>query len=414
MKAQKGYVYYDEKQRVWIGRFSPNDSTAGKRKNFKVRAKTKIAATRKLEERIRALESGIVAPPREMLLDDVCLEYAKRKLIEAEYVGEKKIAGRRELSAPRAWLAQIRYFLGARKLASVKLADLEDFKRALAKLPTRSIVEEHNGRLVLLENERGKARSIEAVNRPLELLRAIYTFAVQNNYLDEKSNPFRFARGLIERHAETKLERFPTFGEELSLLNVCRDDRERGHLHDVLVLAADTGLRQKERATLGIKDIDFKANLIRVRQINAKANKAREIPMTARVRTVLERLCVENKRTGLVLGGLGETRKSFAATCRIAGVEGLDLHGFRHRFVTCAFLADVPRAVVLKASGHSSDEWKTYLNVSPEQLLALLDPMPGQTAEEVEAYALERMRELRDALGFTKIASLLSQLAEKL
>jgi hypothetical protein len=34
-------------------------------------------------------------------------------LIPAVYVGDKKIAGRRELSAPRTWLAQLEYYFGS-------------------------------------------------------------------------------------------------------------------------------------------------------------------------------------------------------------------------------------------------------------------------------------------------------------
>jgi len=37
-------------------------------------------------------------------------------LIPAVYVGDKKIAGRRELSAPRTWLAQLEYYFGSMKL----------------------------------------------------------------------------------------------------------------------------------------------------------------------------------------------------------------------------------------------------------------------------------------------------------
>jgi hypothetical protein len=52
----------------------------------------------------------------------------------------------------------------------------------------------------------------------------------------------------------------------------------------------------------------------------------------------------------------------------------------------------------LKASGHSSDEWKRYLNVTPEMLQDLLTPLDGQESETVKAYGVEVMRQLTEAL----------------
>jgi hypothetical protein len=45
-------------------------------------------------------------------------KFREEKLIPAVYVGDKKIAGRRELTAPRAWLLQLEYCFGAIKLHS--------------------------------------------------------------------------------------------------------------------------------------------------------------------------------------------------------------------------------------------------------------------------------------------------------
>jgi integrase len=60
---------------------------------------------------------------------------------------------------------------------------------------------------------------------------------------------------------------------------------DRAHLRAVLIIAADTGLRRNELFTLSWKenDIDFANRQIRLREINAKWNKGRTIPMTQRV-----------------------------------------------------------------------------------------------------------------------------------
>jgi hypothetical protein len=71
---------------------------------------------------------------------------------------------------------------------------------------------------------------------------------------------------------------------------------------------------------------------------------------------------------------------------------------FQSSVRTRSILAGIPPAVVLKASGHSSDEWKRYLNVTPEMLQDLLTPLDGQESETVKAYGVEVMRQLTEAL----------------
>ncbi|MFN0122315.1 MAG: tyrosine-type recombinase/integrase, partial [Blastocatellia bacterium] len=149
------------------------------------------------------------------------------------------------------------------------------------------------------------------------------------------------------------------------------------------------------------EDIRFDARQIGLRAINAKTNVARIIPMTQRVHDELRKLHDLNKdhESGLVFGGLQETKRSFNTACSLNSIEDLHKHDLRHAFVTRSILAGIPPAVVLKASGHASDEWKRYLNVTPDQLQGLFAPLPGQKAEEVRAYGLDVMRQLVEALG---------------
>jgi hypothetical protein len=100
----------------------------------------------------------------------------------------------------------------------------------------------------------------------------------------------------------------------------------------------------------------------------------------------------------LVFGGLKEVKRSFNTACRLTGIEDLHKHDLRHAFVTRSILAGIPPAVVLKASGHSSDEWKRYLNVTPDMLHDLFTPLDGQDSEAVKAYGFEVMRQLTEAL----------------
>jgi hypothetical protein len=85
-------------------------------------------------------------------------------------------------------------------------------------------------------------------------------------------------------------------------------------------------------------------------------------------------------------------------------------HDFRHAFVSRSILAGIPPAVALKASGHASDEWKRYLNMTPDQLQKLFTPLEGQVADDVKKYGLDVLQQLREALGYTDIANLIASL----
>jgi integrase len=405
MKSREGYVGYNERRKRYYARVTATDPVTGKRTQLMRFAATKTEALKKKRELLNQLEKD----GAESFTGDrtkfsfLAKKFKEEKLIPAVYVGDKKIAGRRELSAPRTWLLQLEYYFGAMKLPSITVGEIKKFEIWLSKIPARSaIVEDEDGKLVLNINENGGQRGIESINRPVELLRTIFNYAVDEKLLREGQNPFskKKARSLIDRRAETKREEFPTFGEEMALLDVCTGDR--AHLRAVLIIAADTGLRRNELFTLSWKenDIDFENRQIRLRAINAKWNKSRAIPMTQRVYQELLKLKNEHgdHESGLVFGGLKEVKRSFNTACRMTGIEDLHKHDLRHAFVTRSILAGVPAAVVLKASGHSSDEWKRYLNVAPDMLHDLFTPLEGQESEAVKNYGYEVMRQLTDAL----------------
>ncbi len=411
MKSATGYVFYDEKRKRWIARFAPVDKETGKQKEFKRYCLTKTEARKKLQELKTKYEKGGVKSVNADKSSFAFLaeKFKKEKLIEAVYVGEKKIAGRRELSGPEAWRKQLLFYFGSARLSEITKGKIEQFKLWLSKLPTRSqILEKETGELEVIPNPKGRQRSVEAINRPVEMLRTMLNYAVDERMISPEQSPFfhKSARTLIERAAETSRERFPTFGEELALLNYCDRPGPRGntHLRAVLIVAADTGLRENELFTLGKKDVDFSSDVI-VRAINAKTNRPRPIPMTRRVKEELARLN-EASQGELIFGGLKEVKRSFNTACRAIKVTDLHKHDFRHAFVSRSILAGIPPAVALKASGHASDEWKRYPNMTPDQLQNLFKPLEGQDAEEVKSYGLEILRQLRQALGYADIANM--------
>jgi integrase len=299
------------------------------------------------------------------------------------------------LGAPKTWLKSFREYFGKKKLAAIKHSDLEDFKSHLADKPTRS----------------GGQRELATINRELEFLRRMLNFAVTNGYLQQ--NPFHAGKGrsIIDKSGENERERWPTFGEEIALLAQCVGRRK--YLAAPLIVAVDTGLRENELLTLEITDLDFEYGVIKLKAENAKNGRARQIPMTERVKAHLSALCDdENNETDLVFGKIRNQQHAWEAARENAGVEDLTWHDLRHAFVSRSILAGIPPAAVLKASGHASDEWKRYLNMTPDQLRKLLLPLAGQTQDEVRRYAATVMRGLRDALHYDKIEKIFELLKD--
>ena len=134
--------------------------------------------------------------------------------------------------------------------------------------------------------------------------------------------------------------------------------------------------------------------------------------MTRRVTEELARLN-ENGNGNLIFGGLKEVKRSFTTACRANKITNLRKHDFRHAFVSRSIVAGIPPAVALKASGHASDEWKRYLNMTPDQLQKLFTPLEGQVTEDVKRYGLDVLQQLREALGYTDIANLIASLGTR-
>lgn len=401
MKPRTGSVFWSARYKCYVAKISATHPVTGKIKQWERHAETSKEAHDKLKDLSKTADKWLKqeAPesldPLRMTFEDLSKVFEKKKLVKAKYVNGRKVSGRRDLSAPKAWMASLREYFGKKKLIGLKHSDLEDFKSHLADKPVRG----------------DEQRSMAAINRELEFLRTVLNFAVTNHYLEQ--NPFHAGKGkpIIDRPAENKRERFPTFGEELALLVQCVGPRE--HLAAPLIVAVDTGLRRNEMMTLAIGDLDFRHHVIKLRAENAKNNRPRDIPMTDRVKFYLRRLCEdEDNETDLVFAGLHEPKRAWTTAKKLAGVKNLTWHDLRHAFVSRAILAGIPPAAVLKASGHASDEWKRYLNMTPDQLRQLLSPLPRQGQEEVKRYAATVMKGLRDALHYDELEKIFDLLKD--
>lgn len=406
-RTAEGYITFDRKRNRYIARFTPIDPVTGKQRNFKRACVNKSEAQRAVREMISDWESG-QSTGSKISFDLLARKYAADRLKEAKYAGGHKISGRRELTAPRAWLLQLRYFFQKTAAADITKGRVLALRDWLLELPTRSVVKEEGDNLVLEVKHDGTPRSVTAINKVVEMLRSVLRYGIEERLLKPESSPFQGnARDLIDKRGEKARERIPTFGEEMALLKFCtiRGEQGNAHLRPILITAADTGLRRNELFTLECQDVNFQRNQIVVRAINAKNNQARRVPMTPRVREELQKIW--RPAPAARLFGVIDPKRTFATACRNCGIRDLHFHDFRAVFVSRALMAGIPLAVVTEATGHSSDEWKRYLRLDTETMRMLLAPMPGQDDEEVKEFARSVMQGLRTAMRADDIAGLL-------
>ena len=139
-------------------------------------------------------------------------------------------------------------------------------------------------------------------------------------------------------------------------------------LRTALGVLLDTGLRSGELLLLTRKDIDFNANVIHVRPKEGwkpKTGDSRAVPMTPRVRELLERhvrklrpddwvFCAQVSARYPQPGRRLDERKLLAALKRVTKRLGLPghIHTFRHTFISGAAMQNVPEAVIRKWVGH--------------------------------------------------------------
>jgi len=199
----------------------------GKRKDIWLLAKNKSHASELVQQKLQELktvgESSIDGD--KIKFDELAKIYKGKKLVPAQYVGERKIAGLRNHKTPLGFLSALTDYFGSRRIKSITYSDIEEYKLMRLKTPTK----------------RGQ-RQIASVNRELELLRAILKFAIREGWL--LRSPFEMGAALISKADETRRERILSYEEEQRLLNACTN--RCSHLKPILIAALDTGCRRGE------------------------------------------------------------------------------------------------------------------------------------------------------------------------
>lgn len=274
--------------------------------------------------------------------------YRQEYLHRATIVDGVKISGfRQPLAAVKLYLDRALAFFGDRPIRSIRFADLDDYRRHIASLPT----------------VRGRPRSASDINHHLARVRRLFNVAVERGMLDD--TPFKRGTRLISRASETERTRILSRDEEKRLLSAC-DRPSRYRLRQLIIIAIETALRRGEIESLRWNDVNLDEGYLTVQSTNSKTLRGRIVPLSQRAIAIFAEIKDERiVRHDRLIFGRVDRKKSFTAACRDAGIAGLRFHDLRHTAITRWLEAGISPTLTMKASGHT--QFRTFLRyVNPD------------------------------------------------
>jgi integrase len=214
-----------------------------------------------------------------------------------------------------------------------------------------------------VEKLQSQGNSNGTVNRKLELLSKVLTFAKSRGKLDSKPE--------IEKKAEGQGRiRFITPAEEKTIL--AHFGQLGQDFYDFTVFLVDTGVRCGEAYRLQVRDLDMTGGMISIWE--NKASLPRSIPMTLRVRELLKR-----RSDGVEVGRIFPFaswwyEKAWAKLrAKLQLVEDTQFvpYCLRHTCATRLAQAGVPLAAIQRWMGHKTISiTMKYIHLAPSDLLS--------------------------------------------
>ena len=150
-------------------------------------------------------------------------------------------------------------------------------------------------------------------------------------------------------------------------------DQFADHLHPIVLVAVNTGMRRGELFNLRWSSVDLEKAIVEVAGPGAKSGQTRHIPLNNDAIGALKRW---RKQTGagngLVFPGNGGGRltnvnRGWDSLVKRAGLDNFRFHDCRHHFASRLVMADVPLNTVRDLLGHSEISMTLrYAHLAPE------------------------------------------------
>lgn len=207
---------------------------------------------------------------------------------------------------------------------------------------------------------------------------------------DEES---RLRQGLADRDAEIRAGRASANAwraergyQPLPDLDACV---YADHLHPMVLLSMNTGMRRGEVFNLCWADVDLPAARLTVCGSKAKSGQTRHLPLNEEAVAVLRAWRAQSQSNDLVFPSsngkpFNTIKKAWAALLSRCGIENFRWHDLRHHFASRLVMVGVALNTVRELLGHSSYEMTLrYSHLAPETKAAAVARLA--TPQPVEA-----------------------------
>ena len=230
-------------------------------------------------------------------------------------------------------VAHLLRHLGKKKAAKLTLADIDHYR-------TKRFAE---------NTYRGKPPAPATLDLEVEILKRMLNYAVKCGRL--QSNPLVGVKLLRRPNVRRTVVDEETFQRMV--------EAAATWLKPILVVAFDTGMRQREILRLRWNQVNIKEGIIRLEAKDTKTEQARVIVLTGRVKETIRaqprhltsEYVFANPKTGRPYVWI---KKSFTGLCKRLGLKDVWFHDLRRSFVTRARRMGVPESVVMRMSGHKT------------------------------------------------------------
>jgi integrase len=233
------------------------------------------------------------------------------------------------------------------------------------------------------------------VNRHFQVIKHMFKKAADWDMVEEEIAKKVFKVKMLKEN--NRRLRFLSVEEWDELVNV-----STGRIHQIIVIALNTGMRRGEIFKLKWEDIDRNHGFISVK--DPKNSERREIPINQTVNNVLDtivrRLDVpyvffeetidkkdKNKR---ICKPITDVKRSFGTALKKAGVRDFHFHDLRHTFASHLVMGGIDITTVSRLLGHKSLTMTLrYSHLAPKHLSSAVSVLngihrKGKTALEID------------------------------
>ena len=248
---------------------------------------------------------------------------------------------------------------------------------------------------LFMQHLRQKGRAASTRNHYVQLMTSMFRWATKKGHLER--NPITEGTDLKRTRIARRHRRLEG-DEEERLLHAAHPRLQR-----LIVAAIECGCRQGELFALLWSDISLERGWIRVRAENAKGDKFREIPISARFRGVLE--MARYDPAGQTFGPhqhpfgneigqrIGSPKKMWGTAVRKAGISDLTFHDLRHEAGSRWLEAGMSLHHVKELLGHASiSTTDTYLNATRTGLKEAMEKIDAVRCKDVASSVAEEPR----------------------